>query len=239
MEYSILVVVPCYNHGQYLEESVKSILNQTHTNLKVTIVNDGSTDNTDEVAQSLINLDDRVSYISFSENKGKWYCLNYAIQESDCNIITSQDADDVSLSDRLERQLLCMLETSTVHNLCGFYHCYNDGDINEHRLKRMTEDVAVMDKDSVGQNVLSGFNHPQINHFFTGDFETAGATAMFFRNIWKLGLRFNPPESGLRVLCSEDSDFNFRVTMLLGHTSVLMEKLYCYRRNTSTNNEKI
>jgi len=52
-----------------------------------------------------------------------------------------------------------------------------------------------------------------------------------------MGMRFNPPKMGLRVLNSEDSDFNFRVTMAFQKTSVLMEKLYCYRRDTSTNNE--
>ena len=53
------------------------------------------------------------------------------------------------------------------------------------------------------------------------------------------GTRFLPPDNGLRVLLSEDSDFNFRVTFNTARSSVLLEKLYCYRRNTSTNNERL
>ena len=235
---SILVIVPCYNHGQYLKESVDSILGQSHQNFKICIVNDGSTDNTHEVAEELCTLDDRISYIRFQENVGKWYCLNAAIEKTDCEVITSQDADDVALPDRLERQLLCMIHTSSVHNLCGFHHCYTSEDINENKDTRFKENIEIMSPEEVSKHVATGWAHPGINHFYTGDFETAGASAMFYKNIWNLGLRFLPPDAGLRVLCSADSDFNFRVTAMLGHTSVLKEKLYCYRRNTSTNNEK-
>jgi glycosyltransferase involved in cell wall biosynthesis len=238
MSKSVLVIIPCYNHGKYLAESVTSILNQSHTNLKVCIVNDGSTDDTHVIATELLDLDDRVSYINLEDNVGKWYCLNVAIESSDCDIITSQDADDVALPDRIERQLLCMIHTSTVHNLCGFYHCYSEDDVKKHKDIRMKDDIDTIKPDDVSKLVSAGWTHPGINHYYTGEFETAGASAMFYRNIWELGLRFLPPEAGLRVLCSEDSDFNFRATAMLGHTSILKEKLYCYRRDTSTNNEK-
>jgi hypothetical protein len=130
-----------------------------------------------------------------------------------------------------------MQYTSAVHNLCGFYHCWDEDDISVHRLERNESDLAIMTPEEVFEQAYAGFNHPNINHYCTGDFETAGASAMFYRGVWSLGIRFNPPGMGLRVLNSEDSDFNFRVTMAFQKTSVLMEKLYCYRRNTSTNNE--
>jgi hypothetical protein len=85
---------------------------------------------------------------------------------------------------------------------------------------------------------VQGMNHPGINHFYTGEIETAGVSALFYRSIWKLGLRFNPPGQGLRVLLSEDSDFNFRMAVTYQKTSIVNEKLYCYRRNTSTNKEE-
>ena len=72
-----------------------------------------------------------------------------------------------------------------------------------------------------------------------GKYQTTGASAMFDREIWLQGIRFNPPEQDLRVLVSEDSDFNFRCTALLGKTSVVNLPLYLYRRNTSTNQEKM
>jgi hypothetical protein len=94
-----------------------------------------------------------------------------------------------------------------------------------------------MPSNLVNQLVSAGFQQEYINHYYTGEFETAGVTAMFYKGLWKIGLRFNPPGVGIRVLNSEDSDFNFRCTSLLSQTSILTEQLYCYRRNTSTNNE--
>ena len=61
---------------------------------------------------------------------------------------------------------------------------------------------------------------------------------MFPKVIWDVGLRYNPPNSGLRILSSEDSDFNCRATLLLRSTSILLETPYLYRRNTSTNKEE-
>ena len=85
---------------------------------------------------------------------------------------------------------------------------------------------------------MHGFKTPGINHYFTGNFETAGVSSMFHKTVWEMGLRFNPPKSGLRILMSEDSDFNCRTTLLLRSTSILLETPYLYRRNTSTNKEE-
>ena len=98
-------------------------------------------------------------------------------------------------------------------------------------------ELQVVDSDLVSRAVMTGRSTPGINHYFTGQFETAGVSALFYRQIWEMGIRFNPPSVGIRTLVSEDSDFNFRVTALLSRTSILAEQPYCYRRNTSTNTE--
>ncbi len=232
----MIVVVPCFNHGRYLRQSVESIINQTWKSLTIVIVNDGSSDDTHEIATELSSRD-RVEYISLEGNFGKWRALNIAIDRFAGDYVTAQDADDVSLSDRIERQVLALNATHTLHNLCGFHHCWSESEVGTHENERVTGDLNTIISNDVHQMVLEGYNRPGINHYFTGEFETAGVTALFDRRLWELGLRFNPPGVGLRVLNSEDSDFNFRATTLLGRTSILAEKLYCYRRGTSTNNE--
>ena len=62
------IIIPAYNQGHYLRESVESALAQTWENLEVIIIDDGSTDNTAEVGQSFD--DPRVTYI-FQQNKGQ------------------------------------------------------------------------------------------------------------------------------------------------------------------------
>lgn len=234
----ITVVVPCFNHGKYLTEAVESLLVQTYDNLEIIIVNDGSTDNTKEVAEGLTKLDSRVQFIDLPENKGKWNALNTAIAQCKGLIVTSQDADDLALPDRIKRQFDTMAATNSAHNLCGFYHCHTEADVATHKGERFEgQDLKGLETEVVAQMVEHGFLTPGINHYFTADFETAGTSAMFLKAIWNIGFRFLPPGLGLRVTNSEDSDFNTRVTLALRNTTILAEKLYLYRRGTGTNNE--
>jgi glycosyltransferase involved in cell wall biosynthesis len=234
----ITVVVPCYNHGKYLRESVESLLAQTYKNLEIIVVNDGSTDNTQTIGSLLPALDRRIKFINFEKNMGKWHCLNTAIDQSKGLIITCQDADDLALPERIERQFKALQATESVHNLCGFYHCYSEEDVERYKKGRLGGPLSVIPADAVSQMVEYGFATPGINHYFTADFETAGTSAMFLKALWNVGIRFNPPGVGLRIANSEDSDFNVRSTLILKNTTVLAEKLYLYRRYTGTNNEQ-
>lgn len=233
----ITVVVPCFNHGKYLKECVESLIGQTYPHLEIIIVNDGSKDETREVAAALCKKDPRVSFLDFPENKGKWFCLNAAIEMSKGLFVTCQDADDVALPQRIERQFKALQATESVHNLCGFYHCYTEEDVQKHKNEYLDGDLKGIEADVVSQMVEYGFKTPGINHYFTAEFETAGTSAMFLKALWNVGFRFNPPGMGLRITNSEDSDFNIRVTLALRNTSVLAEPLYLYRRGTGTNNE--
>lgn len=237
----ILVSICNYNHNIFLKESIESIQDQSYDNLDICIYDDGS-DNKDEFNDIISSLrkDERIRVISSKENKGKWFGLNQSILSTDALICTAHDADDISLADRIQRQISAMIATKSFHNLCGFYHCWHEEDVQSKRNLRIQDDkLNVIDQKTVYNLVMQGFNHPNVNHYFTGNFETAGVTSMFYRQIWQQGVRFNPPKLGLRTLLSEDSDFNFRMTNLLNNTSILAEQLYLYRRDTSTNREEI
>jgi len=236
----VLVTICCYNHGMYLKESVQSIIDQTYKNLDICIVDDGSDESQgiSSIIEELTRKDNRIRSIKFDKNFGKWHGLNEAIRTTTADLCTSHDADDISLPVRIERQVSCLMQTNTLHNLCGYVSCWNEDDIAKARSDYSTpEKMFVIDADEIINAVIMGMHTPGLNHYFTGNFQTAGVSALFYKQIWDLGLRFNPPGLGLRTLLSEDSDFNFRVTTLIRKTSILAEKPYCYRRNTSTNKE--
>jgi len=236
----ILVTICNYNHERYLKQSIKSIQEQSYDNLDICIIDDGSSNINDvkDIINS-IDTDNRIRVI-YQKNHGKWHALNEAIRTSNAQLCTSHDADDVSLKDRIEIQFRSLTHSNALHNLCGFYHCWDEEEVDKHKDKRHNgnEGIQLIDNKTVGNMVLTGFNTPGINHYFTGEFETAGVSGMFYKEIWERGIRFNPPEIGLRVLLSEDSDFNFRVTSTFNQTCVTVLPLYCYRRNTSTNKEE-
>lgn len=238
MNPKVCVAICNYNHSDYLEESIQSIVSQKYENLDIVVVDDGSEE--EDVVKKIVGsfADKRIRYIPIYKNLGKWNALNVAFSSTDAQICTSHDADDVSLDWRIRSQIETMISTKTVHNLCGFVSCWNEEEVQQKRQTRSPDKIRVISGPEINQLVLYGFETPGINHYFTGNFETAGVSAMFYKRIWDLGFRFNPPGCGTRVLLSEDSDFNFRVTANLGLTSILAEAPYLYRRNTSTNKEE-
>lgn len=233
----VCVAICNYNHERYLEESVKSVICQDYENLDIAVIDDCSEDS--ERVKEIVNSlgDKRVRLLLTEKNTGKWNALNRAFATTDAMICTSHDADDISLPWRISSQLSIMKETNTLHNLCGFVHCWNEDDVIAGYKIQKPNSFRVLDKDEVTKLVSFGYQTQGINHYFTGKFETAGVSSMFFKQLWDMGVRFNPPSCGIRILNSEDSDFNCRMTLAFRSTSILAETPYLYRRNTSTNKE--
>jgi len=235
----VSVIVANYNHAQYIEQAVKSILGQTLENWEMIIIDDASTDGSQDMISELEKLDkQRIRAIYQKENKGKWSVLNAAIAEAKSPLITLQDADDACTVDRLLRQQSVLKQQGSYHNLCGFTHCYTQEEMDAAAVQTIAADspAVVMDHDTVTKLVHAGYKQPGINHYFVGnDYEVHGASSMFYKQLWTHGMKFLPGNMNLRCQKAEDSDHNTKMTLLLQKTSVLREPLYCYRRNTSTN----
>jgi len=100
----VSLIINCFNQGRYLERSVKSVLAQTFTDIECLIVDDGSTDNTRQVAEYLMNLDPRVKYY-FKENGGLPAARNFGIKQAEGEWIQCLDADDWIHEDKIQFQL--------------------------------------------------------------------------------------------------------------------------------------
>ena len=102
----VSVIMPSYNTSQYIKESIQSVLNQTYTNWELIIVDDCSTDNTDEVV-SAIN-DSRIRYFKNKKNSGAAISRNKALREAKGQWIAFLDSDDIWMPEKLERQITFM-----------------------------------------------------------------------------------------------------------------------------------
>ena len=89
----ISVIVPCYNQAQYLDECLQSVLDQTYTDWECIIVNDGSPDNTEQIAKNWVEKDARFRYLS-KENGGLSSARNAGIEIAKGEWILPLDADD-------------------------------------------------------------------------------------------------------------------------------------------------
>jgi glycosyltransferase involved in cell wall biosynthesis len=115
----ITVLMPVYNAAPYLNEAIDSILFQTFSDFEFLIINDGSTDNSEEIILSY--KDDRIRYVKNEQNIKLIATLNKGIALSSGKYIARMDADDISLSTRLEKQFLYM-EAHTNVGLLGMWY---------------------------------------------------------------------------------------------------------------------
>ncbi|MDR1705071.1 MAG: glycosyltransferase [Clostridiales bacterium] len=102
----VCVIMPCYNHADYLAQAIDSVLNQTYPNLELHIINDGSTDNSKEIIQSYD--DDRIRYHECAENTnyfGVIRMFDTCISSSDAKYVASLASDDMWRLDKLEKQV--------------------------------------------------------------------------------------------------------------------------------------
>jgi len=102
MSPKISVVMSVYNDEKYLREAIESILNQTFTDFEFIVVDDGSSDGSADIIKSY--KDPRIRFFKH-ENHGLVYSLNRGIREGSGEYIARMDADDISLPQRLEKQV--------------------------------------------------------------------------------------------------------------------------------------
>lgn len=98
----VSVIVPCYNYAQFLGEALDSLLAQTYANWECIVVNDGSPDNTEDIALAYCNRDSRIKYF-YKENGGHSAARNFGINQSEGTYILLLDADDWISNEYLEK----------------------------------------------------------------------------------------------------------------------------------------
>ena len=114
----VSVVLPAYNAKKFIKKSVLSILDQTYSNIELIVINDGSTDETLKILKYLQKTDSRLIIIN-RENRGLVNSLNEGIAIARGAWVARMDADDISMPNRIERQLF--YANSHHLDLCGSY----------------------------------------------------------------------------------------------------------------------
>lgn len=104
MKSLVSIIIPCYNQAQYLSEALQSVLDQTYNHWECIIVNDGSPDDTEQVAQEWLIKDVRFKYF-YKENGGLSSARNAGLKMVKGNYIQFLDSDDVLDSKKLELSL--------------------------------------------------------------------------------------------------------------------------------------
>lgn len=104
----VSVIMPTYNCGRFIEETIASIQAQSYENWEIVIVDDCSTDNTRELVENMMARDGRIQYHCLSENSGAAVARTEAMKLADGEYMAFCDSDDLWMPDKLEKQLKFM-----------------------------------------------------------------------------------------------------------------------------------
>jgi len=128
----VSVVIPARNRGRLIERAVRSVLDQTHQDFEVIVVDDGSTDDTGSVVLALAARDQRIRYLRHDTSRGAQAARNSGIRAAQRRWIAFLDSDDQWLPESLEARL-GIAERQRVHVVHSDCDVLQRGDNEAHR----------------------------------------------------------------------------------------------------------
>ncbi|RYY46835.1 MAG: glycosyltransferase [Chitinophagaceae bacterium] len=209
----VTVVITCYNHGRFLKKAINSVLEQTHSNLEIIVVNDGSTDNTSTICRQYSK---QVRYV-YLQRKGLSAARNAGVKLAMGAYTVFLDADDFLYSEAVEINLYFFNYLPGIKMVSGGHHLVDEDG-------RMLSAPKTM--------VVEGENYRAL---LEGNYIAMEAAAMYDTGI------FNELQFDTALEACEDYDLNLKIARrypVFGHDKVLA----AYRRhgkNMSDNRNKM
>ena len=212
------IIIPCYNHGQFLQYTLKSL----PIDIAITIVNDASTDDTSE---HISNLQHSYHFklLTNQVNLNQVGSLNRAITESNNNLFIVVNADDALIKYSINTIIRVFTFHQSVRMVGGDSIHFTDNTILEHNINF---------PDQLSYNPKPRIFHPTdaLNYHELGDINMTMSGCSFLRSAWEAVEGFWTFDK--RVCSYDDRDFQMRVSTLFD-VAVLEEPLAYYRTNSS------
>lgn len=163
----VSIITPSYNSKRFIEDTVKSVQNQTYTNWEMIIVDDCSNDGTREILTRLADLDDRIKVFFMNENSGAAIARNKALKEAKGKFIAFLDSDDMWHETKLEKQLAFMRNKDIAFSFTEYELMDEEGVL----LNKKVEIPDSIDYHGLLKNTIIGCLTVMINREKTGYFE--------------------------------------------------------------------
>lgn len=154
MNPEITVLMSVYNGEKYLREAIESILNQTYKNFEFLIINDGSTDSSRDIILSY--NDPRIQLVDNEQNIGLTRSLNKGLKLARGEYIARMDADDISMPERLGKEVAFLDQNKNVGLVGTYYLMINENGKALHTIKCLTEGGELKDKLLIGNQFGHG-----------------------------------------------------------------------------------
>lgn len=136
----VSIIMPSYNTGKFIGETINSVIDQTYINWELIIVDDCSSDNTDEIVKNI--EDSRIVYLKNEKNMGAAVSRNRALREAKGKWIAFLDSDDLWKENKLEKQIKFMKDNNYYFTYTNYIEIDENGNQNGKKItgpKRITK----------------------------------------------------------------------------------------------------
>lgn len=219
----ISIVVPVYNAEPFLSKCVASLLNQTHRDIEVILINDGSTDKSLDICKNFTMIDKRVKTIA-QKNQGQSVARNLGIDIAKGKYIMFADADDFCEHD-IVSSLLKVIESKKV----GLAICSYTSHLFDRNKELMSSCLKVDSQKLISVKSLLDFDVQSNYQVRNYEMSTIWGRLYIAEIIKKNNLRFNPLLSKF-----EDIEFNMLYLSHIDNIFILDRSLYHYHVSTSS-----
>ena len=155
MKPKVSIIINCYNQSQFLEKAIKSVLSQTFKDIECIIIDDGSTDDTRQIAKKFIKIDKKVRYY-YKKNSGLPSSRNFGLKYAKGEWVQFLDADDWIYKDKIKLQLNSIKNIKNKDNIV-VYSNYNRVflDNNQKIIKREKSIIGKLTNKQLIQRLLT------------------------------------------------------------------------------------
>lgn len=128
----ISIIIPVFNQAEYLYDCLSSVVSQSYKNLEIIIINDGSTDNSEQIIDKYFITDNRVKYY-YQTNAGLSSARNYGINKSNGEFVSFVDSDDIIDHFCVEKLYWLLKKNNSEFSFCGYLSFVDKGNISKHK----------------------------------------------------------------------------------------------------------
>lgn len=213
MDNKISIVVPVYNAEKYIARCIESLIGQTYQNIEVVLVNDSSTDNSEEVCQRFADKDSRVKLFT-KNNEGAGIARNYGIEKASGQLLGFCDADDYVAPDMFEK-----LINALDNNNCDIAYCLH---VDHPKTPKISGEIQVFEENDIWGMMLG-----EVGTRPEEELEVLYGSAVW-RGLYKKSIIIDNNISFMseRVIGSEDLIFNLEYLKYCKKAVYVMDELY-------------
>ncbi len=207
----VSIITPSYKSERFIEDTIKSVLNQTYENWEMIIIDDCSPDSSNTIIEKYMKEDNRIKLIRLEKNSGPAVARNTGIREAKGRYIAFLDADDQWLPEKLEKQINFMEEKNLAITYSSYYIIDEEGkEVGEYIVEPVLTYNELLKRNMIG--------------CLTGIYDTS-----------KLGKVYMPD-----ILKRQDHGLWLKILKKVGTTKGIVEPLAIYRlRKNSVSSNKL